>query len=292
MSATSKLIELLSGKKTKGKDMSKYSQWAYNATHNMYTAAHDNATVKKVPAGFYKFNRDSWGNPVAYAVPVRNDKVCKFVQGPLDSVLKEVRSFWDSNDAYEKLGITHKRSILLHGPAGCGKSSIIMGVVKDIADRGGIAIQVNDMDSDSFNGVLPAFRDIQGKSKVVAILEDIERHNRHEEHLLELLDGTSSVSDGVLFLSTTNKLESIPTRVRCRPSRIDTLIMIDYPVEQQRIEYVQFLAGELLNDEHITKIAKLTEGMSLADIKEVVISTYVFKRDIAESVARLSENKS
>ena len=272
-----------------------YKHWSFSPTDNTYTGDGAREVFKALPPGFYKFTIDRFGQPQAQGLPLRKDKLCHFMHGPLDNVLKEVHAFWDNNDAYARLGLTHKRGILLHGPAGCGKSAIINSIIEDVVGRKGVAVQVNDIYEDNFRSVIPMFRQIQPESQIVAILEDIEQHvlAGDEEELLDLLDGASSTGDGVLFVCTTNNLKKIPFRIRCRPSRIDTLIEIGLPTEEQRREYVKFLAGELLKKDQLAEMVSLTNDLhfSLADMKELVISVVVFKKTIEQSVQRLKDAK-
>lgn len=138
------------------------------------------------------------------------------------------------------------------------------------------------------------FRQIQGQDSVVAVLEDIEHYveDGYEEELLELLDGASSVGGGILYLATTNKLEKIPKRIRCRPSRVDTLIEIPYPKEKQRKEYVEFLLGNAkLGFDLVDEIVEKSNDMSLADLKEIVISCYIYRKSVSETIERLRESK-
>jgi len=144
-----------------------------------------------------------------------------------------------------------------------------------------------------FTSVLKVLRQIQPTTPIVAIIEDIDDQiSRDEVHFLELFDGASTIGENILFVSTTNKLEDIPERIRCRPSRIDTLIEIGYPVEKQRSEYIDFLLENVSVPSKIKKdLVKHSENFSLADIKELVISTYVYKKNVADAAKLISGAK-
>ena len=55
-----------------------------------------------------------------------------FKQDFIDSVLEDVKDFIDSEGWYEEMGIPYKRSYLLFGPPGTGKSSFAQALAGQI----------------------------------------------------------------------------------------------------------------------------------------------------------------
>jgi len=263
-----------------------FKRWGFSETHNQYTGIGDIAD--KLPAGMYEFSTSMRGEPVATRKDLKDDSLHEFDFGPMKPIIEEIGGFWNSAGHYKKLGVTHKRGILLYGPAGCGKTAILQAAIKDVIVRGGVAVNARSIEP--FKEAIPLFRQIEDGRPVLAVIEDLDQACEYnEEEFLEVMDGATSIGHGVLFLATTNHLEKIPVRISHRPSRIDTLIEVPFPVEQQRLEYLRFIAsGELkIPDDVLRKIAKQTKDFSLAALKEFVISTVVYKRDAAGTIARL-----
>jgi AAA family ATPase len=204
-------------------------------------------------------------------------------------VLKEIEEFWNNQDSYKTLGITHKRGILLYGPPGCGKSGILNAIINVAIQSNGIVIELTDL-VDHYADAIPWLRQIEADRLVVTIIEDIDDlANQYEEDLLEIMDGHTSLGCGMLYIATTNDLEKVPDRIRNRPSRIDTLIEVPPPDFALRLEYLSKLLGKIVNlpETQLEEYATKTDGMSLADLKELVISLTVYKKDFDTTIARL-----
>lgn len=254
-----------------------YRSWAF-ATPSNYKGVTE--TAERLPSGLYTLGITPYGDPVADRQELRVDKMVSFSSGPLARVLSEVNSFWGSREHYRRLGVAHKRGILLHGPQGCGKTGILAAVAIESFKYDAIVFQVTNIEI--FQKVIKAVRQIEVGRPITVLLEDIEQIvKKNEEILLEVMDGASSVGDGVLFLATTNKLGEIPDRVKWRPSRIDTLIEIDAPNEQQRREYLKSLSPEVedLGD------PKFTDGFTLAMLKELVIAMKIYGKPRDQAIA-------
>lgn len=263
-----------------------FQNWSFNPTRNTYTGIYE--TAEHLPPGLYQVHVDNWGNPNAVQQHLKDDVLHSFKHGPMKNILDEVSEFWDSGDHYKSLGVTHKRGILLHGPAGCGKTGIVAGLIDDIIRRKGIAVQVPNIEN--FQAAIPLIRQVEKTRSILAVIEDIENICQYdEEELLEVMDGASSLGHGLLFLATTNHLKKIPVRVRCRPSRIDTLIEVPLPTAAQRLEYLKFICrdGFKRSETELKTWASKSKGFSLATLKELVISQVIYKRTLEETVERL-----
>lgn len=259
--------------------------WSYNPNRNSYTGTFD--TAQNLPSGLYTLEQNNYGEPVAGRRELRPENNIRFRTGPLSRVMFEVDTFWKSADHYNRLGVAHKRGFLFHGPAGCGKTGIISAIIQDTIERNGIAFQIGNGDTlDYFPGSLPLLKQIEKDRPVVAIIEDIDTLIQYDEEvLLEIMDGASSVGNGILFVATTNKLNKIPKRIRCRPSRIDTLIHVDYPSWDQRREYL----ASLVPESKAQILAHQTDGFSLAMLKELVLALEVYKKPLSEALETLRE---
>ena len=104
---------------------------------------------------------------------------------------------------------------------------------------------------------------------VIFIIEEItsKTSTHYINELLNFLDGPFSWEDCIIF-ATTNYPEFLPMNIIDRPSRFDMVIKIGNPSESVRKEYVIQLLGECQST-----ILKLTDGYSLAYVKEVCVKS-------------------
>lgn len=261
--------------------------WRHDATRDTYTGTFDTATA--VPSGVYRLTSTSYDEPELVRLTPRQDEIFTFQSGPMTQVMREIEEFWDNQSLYKQLSITHKRGLLLFGPPGCGKSGILNAIINTTVQRNGIVLELTQR-VNSYAEAIPWLRQIEKDRLIVTIIEDIDDLAEDwEEELLEVMDGHTSLGDGLLYVATTNNLEDVPDRIKNRPSRIDTLIEVPFPEFELRLEYLTRLLGKINKPlkTQLRNYATQTEGMSLADLKEVVISLTVYKRGFDETVKRL-----
>ncbi len=258
-----------------------YKNWSFDDDSNAFLGNHQ--VQERLPAGMYRLVVDYGGRPSATKLELRADRIYRFENGPLPAVLKEIDRFWESAQHYRNLGFSHKRGLLLYGPAGCGKTGIISAIIEDTIANDGLVFKIDNVVQ--FAEAFTKMRQIEHNRRTVGILEDVERFlDGAEEHLLEVMDGATSVGDGILFVATTNQLDKIPARIKHRPSRIDTLIEIGFPGVEQRFEYLKkLLPGKTIGSELVAR----THDFSLAALKELVISTEVYGTALPKAIEGL-----
>lgn len=154
---------------------------------------------------------------------------------PLDSVVldgmmretlvKDVKLFLNSHDYYSQLGVPYRRGYLLHGPPGCGKSSLVMALAGEL--RLAIcllSLSNRSLDDESLNNLLNT-----APMRSIVLLEDIDRAFAHESRVtmsgvLNALDGVAA-QEGRLVVMTTNHVERLDAAL-IRPGRADMKLEI------------------------------------------------------------------
>ena len=149
-----------------------------------------------------------------------------------ETILNDVVSFLGSSRWYHDMGIPYRRGYLLHGPPGCGKSSLVLALAGELGMAIClVALSNRSVDDDSLNALLNS-----APKKCVVLLEDIDRAFSPDARvtmsgLLNSLDGVAAQEGRVIFM-TTNHIDKL-TPALIRPGRVDVRVKVSYATHQQ-----------------------------------------------------------
>jgi AAA+ superfamily predicted ATPase len=263
------------------------ASWNHDVEKGYFAVLPANANpVGTLPAGAYELGI-SMSGPYAQKIDLKDEELISFEDGPTQTILNEIRTFWSIEDRYKRLGVPYRRGILMHGEPGTGKSGIVRMVADAIIEGDGLVILVKN--PSIFTNWLPELNRLEPNRKIVVILEDVDGLVEYDEHeFLQMLDGIGNDRPGMLFLATTNFLEEVPNRIY-RPSRFDLLISVDAPSVAVRAEYVASLCKRFGVDAR-EDIIEASEGLSFAHLKEVLISCLLYEKDAHSVVQRMREH--
>jgi len=239
--------------------------------------------MPKLPPGSYKISSDIRGPYLEVCAP-KTDELILFEDSQMTDVLNKVDKFWKLRPNFKKLGYLHNRGVLLHGPPGSGKTSLIHQVSERMIRRGDLVLISERVYS--LRNMLDSFREVEPNRPAVIILEDMDEYIGHQERdMLQLLDGSSS-TDNILFMGTTNYLERFPPRL-LRPGRFDQHVHVDYPPLAGRLAYLKKKLEGLEQATVIQRLAEMTNGFSFGHLRELVIAGYAFQEDLDATIKRL-----
>lgn len=244
-------------------------------------------TKRKLPSGLYTCTVTMQGARVFNKKSFTTDELIVLDNSPSQRVLKEIEQFWESRNKFVENGFLHKRGFLLGGPPGGGKTATINLVVQSIIeDHDGIAIYVKDPSVAA--DCLQDLRKAEPDRPLVAIMEDlddlVDRYN--DTMFLALLDGEHQI-DNIVFIATTNYAHKLKERIVKRPSRFDTCLHIGMPCEDVRRIFINKKMD--LDEESLDYWVRMTDGLSVAHIKEVIILNLCFDIPVDEAVKRFDE---
>jgi len=145
----------------------------------------------------------------------------------LESVDRSIRTFLKNRELYERNSLGFRRSILLFGEPGTGKSRYIDHVSKQlIEENDAVVIRLDsrrEIGMTIEKGLITLEAYLGDRLKVFIIEELAQISSRMDiTELLNFLDN-AVLRHNVLFLMTTNTPERIPKPLIDRPSRIDVL---------------------------------------------------------------------
>jgi energy-coupling factor transporter ATP-binding protein EcfA2 len=241
----------------------------------------------KLPPGVYKMelvDRD-WQ---AHKIDINTDELYAFSNDCTSDILEEVSNFWKKKDLYQQFHIAHKRGILLCGAPGCGKTSIIQLLVKQIVEEMNGLVFVASTASE-FSGLSHmlsnTIRQIEKDRPIITIIEDVDQLITSlggDACILDFLDGSTSIENHLVILTSNNTTDL--TDAILRPSRIDLIYEIPNPTSEVRKLYFQ---KKEIDPEIITDLVKKTEGFSFAELKEVFVAIKVLGKTVTETIQRI-----
>lgn len=258
-----------------------YSTWI--STGEDYIPAVNLKCVDNIPAGMYAcafIDRDYHLTPI----PLNSDELFIFSDSYQESILAEVKQFWDKKELYKQHNLCHKRGILLEGGPGTGKSSLITQVIQHIIKLNGVVFTVRNANEFQFLPIVlkSIFRKIEPERPVITIIEDVDKLIENlggDQILLDFMDGKQSINNHLVILTSNNTSELSDALLR--PSRIDLRYRLDNPNDNVRREYFQYKG---ISDDQLDEYVKLTKNLSIADLKEVFIATVILNKSIDQVV--------
>jgi len=260
--------------------------WSFASDQSLYWGTSNIAD--SIPPGLYKCAQREDVGPCFQKIIIATDTLIDLPDTSCDEVVNEIEQFWGMKKEFDKRGFLHKRGILMFGEPGSGKTSAIQQLIKKIIERNGMAIYADD--PHVLTACLQLLRRIETNRPAIVVLEDFETltdRDRRENEWLSVLDGEAQI-DNVVFLATTNYIQRLDKRFTDRPSRFDLIVPVFMPSIRARAIFLKTKEPSLTLKE-LKHWVEVSDGFSIAHLKEMIVGARCYGKKIDEVVDRLRE---
>jgi hypothetical protein len=198
-----------------------------DGSYYSYQAPDTTRMIGRIPAGTYHANAE---RPTLVLTPMTpSSEPVYFLDTPeMRMVRREIEAFFDPDitQRLARAGLKHRRGIILHGPPGTGKTSLMRQLMPFVIEQD--AVIIVDCNADHLERrIIPAVRASDPDRPIVMYFDEFDKNASHSRaELLQLLDGLTS-PDHLLTIGSTNDLTAVPTQLRNRPSRFGLILEID-----------------------------------------------------------------
>lgn len=209
-------------------------------------------------------------------------------------------------EAFDKMGLSPPKGVLLTGPPGTGKtmlakaianstSATFLGLVgselaqKYIGEGGRLVRELFDLAKEKAPSIIFIDEiDSIGSKRLDSSTSGDREVQRTLMQLLSEMDGFES-NQNVKIIAATNRPELLD-KALLRPGRFDRIIEIGLPDRDARENILQIITKQMSLDNStiLEKIAYKTEGFSGAELKALVMEAGI--KAISEEKATVSEN--
>lgn len=197
--------------------------------------------------------------------------------------LKQIADTLKNRDAYEKLGVSSPRGLLLHGEPGVGKS-LMASAVMEASGRPAFVCRKNQPNGDFVKQIKETFDKAIESAPSIVLLDDMdkfangdERHPDAEEYVTVQACIDNAKGKEVFVLATVNNMRCLPRSLH-RAGRFDRVIKINAPRGEDALKIIaHYLRGKKVSrDIDVKTIARIMDGRSCAELETVINEAGLF----------------
>jgi len=247
------------------------------------------------------FTCDKYGDWSVYSkIPNRKLDTIYTDKKIKEQLKNDMTNFIGNEHDYNKFGIPYKRTYLLTGIPGSGKTSIIKSICCEFGYHLSMLSICKEFDN---NSLMYAFKHIP--KKTILLIEDVdcmfEKRNGTRDNPLITFSSLLNILDGVLYkhgliiVITTNHPERLDRSIM-RMGRIDIIIEMNYPrKEELSCLFHDMMVGRIMDTLNIT--TQFNTFYSMIGGKHITMSAIVnflfrHREKWADNITELLDNTS
>lgn len=225
--------------------------------------------------------------PKAESLDMASDEIFVIRDEPSMKIREEIRRFKRMRERFESMNMLHKRGLAIFGPPGSGKTSLLRGEMKKLAEDGNMVF--TSRSPYIISQSLKVVREMEPDRDIYVVMEDIDETIKSwgEQEILEMFDGVNTVNH-VMFICTTNNLEMMSEKMK-RPGRLDVKIEVPNPAYRQRLEYLKQKTRGTIMEKHAFTMADKTEGMGFGHLRELIVETCGYGVPLQEAIRNMQK---
>jgi len=214
-------------------------------------------------------------------------------EGYRNTINRNIVNFIANIEEYKKLRLPTSRGVLITGPPGTGKTLLCETIINQVSCT---KIYVTSDTVSNVGDIQQVYKVARTLSPTIVIIEDIDtlggldrREGGNHPLLGEFLNCLNGVgsNEGVVTLATTNYPKHLDMALIDRPGRIDLRIEFDLPDKILREHIFKKYLKELptIKIDYST-LSKLSESMTGAYIREVVMSAFIISQEKGSKITQ------
>lgn len=190
-------------------------------------------------------------------------------------IISSIDAFMSKRERYLRFNRPFRRTYLLKGPPGTGKTSMIRALAKHYSRD----LYILDMSDPDIGESITALLGKVPPDSMIA-LEDLDRYFKDSESttntemnlsvLLNAIDGALSCSNGTVVFITANHPERLPP-VLMRSGRVDEVVHFDGNVTRDQFDRACRTVAEIEPEEKLFEIVRV-QKLTMADLMEILFS--------------------
>jgi hypothetical protein len=191
------------------------------------------------------------------------------------NIVSSIDAFMSKESRYVRFNRPFRRTYLLEGPPGTGKTSMIRAVAKHFSRD----LYIFDMtDRDIGQSITPLLAKVPPNSMIA--IEDLDRYFKDADStmdttmnlsvILNAIDGALSCSNGTIIFVTANNPDRLPP-VLTRSGRVDEVIHFDGTITRDQFDRACRTVAEIEPEDKLFEIVRV-QKLTMADLMEVLFS--------------------
>ena len=197
-----------------------------------------------------------------------------------DAVKKELMRISDAlsgNEAYNKLGVTAPRGLLLYGAPGVGKTLMASAVI-EASGRKAFVCRKDKPNGDFVNEIKKTFDDAVEAAPSIVFLDDMDKFTNGDDRYPDAEEYVTVQScidqvkgKGVFTLATANSIRALPESL-LRAGRFDRVTEVKEPCGEDAVKIIEHYMGKKKFVKSIdpVTVAHIMDGHSCAELETVI----------------------